>query len=152
MASEVILVQGTEIRISTAEVTELGNSPASSQGGMATLDCISREIQYQGGQAPEIDTTTICSNAKEFRLGLEDPGTMSITGHWVQGHPAHAVIRAAAKDKKTRMIEVVFQDGSIFRALALVSQRSWSAAVDGVVSATFNFRLTGEVEEIDAPV
>lgn len=147
MASEVILVQGTAIRISTAAVDNLDASPAAPS--FATLDCISREIQYQGGQAPEIDVTTICSTAKEFRLGLEDPGTMSVTGHWKQGHPAHNVIRTAAKDKQTRVIEVIFEDGSIFRALALVSQRSWSASVDGVVSATYNFRLTGAVEEVD---
>lgn len=150
MASEVLLVQGTAIRISTNPVDDAGNSPLVVPGSMVSLNCISREIQYQGGQAPEIDVTTICSTAKEFRLGLEDPGTMSVTGHWKQGHPAHTVIRQAAADKQTRLIEVVFEDGSIFRALALVSQRGWSAAVDGVVSATYNFRLTGAVEEIDA--
>ncbi len=146
MASEVLLVQGTSIKISNTHVAEIGASPAPT---FATLDCIGREIQYQGGQAAEIDTTTICSTAKEFRLGLEDPGTMSLTGHWKQGHAAHNVIRAAATDKKTRLIQVTFEDGSIFKALALVSQRSWSAAVDGVVTATYNFRLTGATQETD---
>lgn len=147
MASQVVLVQGTSIKISETPVTELSPSP---MPDMISMDCISKEITYQGGTADEIETTTICSTAKEFRLGLEDPGTMSITGHWVQSHPAHAVIRQAARDKETRLIEVLFNDGSIFRALALVSQRAWSAAVSGVVSATFSFRLTGDVLEIDA--
>lgn len=146
MASEVVLVQGTGIRISTTEVATLAPDPAPA---FETLDCISREITYTGGTANENDVTTICSTAKEFRLGLEDSGTMAVTGHWVQGNAAHAVIRAAGKDKKRRLIEVEFEDGSLFRALALVAQRSWSAAVDGVVSATFNFRLTGETEEVD---
>lgn len=146
MPSEVLLVQGTSIRISVPEVTELNPSPLPS---FAVLDCIAREIQYQGGTATEIDVTTLCSTAKEFRLGLEDSGTMTVTGHWKQGDPAHTVIRQAASDKLTRLIEVTFVDGSIFKALALVSQRSWSAAVDGVVSATYNFRLTGATEEVD---
>lgn len=146
MPSEVLLVQGTSIKISVAAVSELNPSPTPV---MATLDCIGREIQYQGGTATEIDVTTLCSTAKEFRLGLEDSGTMTVTGHWKQGNPAHAVIRAAASDKQTRLIEVTFEDGSIFKALAFVSQRSWSAAVDGVVTATYNFRLTGATEEID---
>lgn len=146
MASDVLLVQGTSIRISTTEVTAISDSPTPQ---FATLDCIGREIQYQSGQAAEIDVTTICSSAKEFRLGLEDPGTMSLSGHWKQGHPGHNAIRTAASDKKTRLIEVTFEDGSIFRALALVSQRSWSAAVDGVVTSQINFRLTGATEEVD---
>jgi len=147
MASEVVLVQGTSIKISVATVAELAPSPTPT---FATLDCISREIQYQGGTATENDVTTICSTAKEFRLGLEDSGTMSVSGHWVQGNAAHTVIRTAAADKQTRLIVVEFEDGSTFSALALVSQRSWSASVDGVVSATYNFRLTGDTLEVDA--
>jgi len=150
MASEVLLVQGTHIDISTAEVTDI--DAVLESAAFARLDCILREIQYQGGTASENDVTTICSTAKEFRLGLEDSGTMSVNGHWMQGNAAHEVIKAAGKDKKTRLIEVTFENGSKFRALALVSQRSWSAGVDGIVSATYNFRLTGETQEIDAPV
>ncbi len=147
MASEVMLVQGTSIKISVAAQTELAPSPTPT---FATLDCLSREIQWQGGTASENDVTTICSTSKEFRLGLKDSGTMSISGHWKQGHPAHTVIRTADADKQTRLIVVEFEDGSTFSALALISQRSWSAAVDGIVSATYNFRLTGDTLEVDA--
>lgn len=148
MASEVVLVQGSSISISNDEVTDVAVTPAAPS---AVLDCIGREVSYQGGSANEIDVTTICSTAKEFRLGLSDSGTMSVSGHWVQGTDAHTVIRQADRDKKRRLIAVTFEDGSIFKALALVSQRSWNMAVDGVVSATFNFRLTGETLEVDAP-
>lgn len=150
MASEVLLVQGTHIDISILPVDDLTPSPPLLPGAFARLDCIAREIQYQGGTATENDVTTICSTAKEFRLGLEDSGTMSVTGHWKQGQEAHEVIKTAGKDKQTRLIRVEFEDGSTFSALALVSQRSWSAAVDGVVSATFNFRLTGDTLEVAA--
>lgn len=146
MASQVLQVQGTSIRISLTEVVAIGDSPSPA---FATLDCIGREIQYQGGQSTEIDVTTICSSAKEFRLGLDDPGTMSLSGHWKQGNAGHNAIRTASTDKKTRLIEVTFEDGSIFRALAIVSQRSFAAAVDGVVTAQYNFRLTGATEEVD---
>jgi len=140
MASKVLLVQGTSLQISTNEATSTGDSGLTFE----TLDCTSREMQWQGGQATENDTTTLCSTAKEFRLGLPDSGTMSVAGHWVISDDGQAVIKAADKDKKPRLIKVTFEDGSVFASLAIVSQRSWSAAVDGVVSATFNFRLTGE--------
>lgn len=144
--SEVLLVQGTSISISTNEVTELNPSPTPAS---ELLDCIGREIQVQGGSSTEIDVTTFCSTAREFRLGLSDSGSITVTGHWKQGNPAHAVIRAAAADKLTRLISVVFEDGSIFRCLAFVQQRSFSAAVDGVVTASYVFRITGATQEVD---
>lgn len=147
MSSEVLLVQGTAIRISDGEVTELAPSP---EPTFFTLDCITREITYTGGTATENDVTTICSTAKEFRLGLQDSGSLSVTGHWKPGNDAHEEIKVAAEDKLRRLIEVEFEDGSTFRALAYVSQRSWTAAVDGVVTATFNFRLTGPTMETAA--
>jgi len=115
MPSSVVLVQGTSVKISVNTVATLTPSPAPSY---AILDCIGREVTFTGGTASEIDVTSLCSTAKEFRLGLQDAGTMSVTGYWKQGHPAHTVIRVAAGDKRTRLIEVRFEDGSIFRALA----------------------------------
>lgn len=147
MSSEVLLVQGSSIKISDGQITDLAPSP---EPTFHELDCVAREITYTGGTATENDVTTICSTAKEFRLGLQDSGTLSVTGHWKPGNAAHEEIKAAAADKLSRLIEVEFEDGSIFRALAYVSQRSWSAAVDGVVSATFNFRLTGPTSEVAA--
>lgn len=144
--SEVVLVQGLSIEIGTTESTTLTPSPLPT---FALLDCIGREIQYQGGTATEVDVTTFCSTAKEFRLGLEDSGTMTVNGHWKQGNTAHNAIRTAAGDKLSRLIRVTFSDGSIFKCLAFVSQRSFSAAVDGVITATYNFRLTGATAETD---
>jgi hypothetical protein len=148
MSSKVLLVQGTSIKISEEEATS--TDPAQTPGlTFEVLDCTGREIQWQGGQATENDVTTLCSTAKEFRLGLTDAGTMSVNGHWLQSDPAQKVIKAADRDKKPRLIQVIFEDGSIFASLALVSQRSWSGAVDGVVTGAFNFRLTGEPLETD---
>jgi hypothetical protein len=143
MPSSVIPVRGLSVRLSVGEVSSVDDG----FGEYVTLDCISRSITYDGGVAGEVDVSSFCSNAKETRFGLENSGTISVQGHWLQGHPAHAVIRAAALDKRKRLFEVTFVDGTTFKALAFVSQRSWAAAVDGVVSATFNFRLTGPVSE-----
>lgn len=146
MSSKVLLVQGLTLQISVGEVDEVNPSPIPE---MVSLDCTSREISVTGGTATENDVTTFCSTAKEFRMGLRDSGTMSINGHWKQGEPAHTVIRTADADKLKRLIQVTFEDGSVWKALAFVSQRSWSAAVDGIVSASYNFRLTGETNEDD---
>lgn len=149
MANPVLLVQGTKLDISIAAVTDINTVVAAA--GFASLDITAKSVQYQGGTADEIDATVLASSAKEFRLGLQDAGTMTVSGHWVQADDAQAVIKAAAQDKKTHLIRVTFSDSSTFSALALVSQRSWDAQVSGVVSATFNFRLTGDTVEVAAP-
>lgn len=146
MPSQVVLVQGSTFKISEEEVTELTPSPTPD---MATIDCIGRELQVQGGTKTENDTTTFCSTAKEFRLGLKDAGSMTLNGHWVQGHAAHNAIRDAENDSLTRLVEITFPNGSIWRSLALVSQRSFSGVVDGVWTGSFVFRLTGSTQEVD---
>lgn len=146
MTSAVLLVQGMTLQISEAECEELNPSPLPT---MATLDCVARDVTVTGGSKTETDVTTLCSTAKEFRLGLRDSGTMSISGHWKQGHAAHVVIRQADSDNLKRLLVATFSDGSVWKSLAFVSQRSWGASVDGVVSATYNFRLTGDVNEDD---
>ena len=145
MPSQALLVQGSSIRLTTNEQTAIPfTAPA-----YVTLDCIGREIQLQGGTSPEIDTTSFCSTAKEFRLGLPDAGTMTIQGFWKQGHAAHTALRDAARDKLTRGMEITFEDFSTVRVLFSVQQRSFSMAVDGVVSASYTLRLTGELVEDD---
>lgn len=145
--SKVVLVQGTSVQVSEDAQTVTNPTP---MPDMVSLDCTAREIQYQSGTANEIDVTTFCSTAKEFRLGLDDPGQFTFTGHWVQSDEAHAVIRAAALDKESRLFIVTFADGSTFSALGFVSQRSFSASVDGVVTGSFTIRLTGATAEHDA--
>ncbi len=147
MPSQVVLVQGTSVQVSEDTETDVSPSPLPD---MVSLDCTAREIQYQSGTANEIDVTTFCSTAKEFRLGLDDPGQFTFTGHWVQSDAAHAVIRQAALDKLPRLFIVTFADGSTFSGLGFVSQRSFSAAVDGVVTGSFTIRLTGATAEVDA--
>ena len=145
--SSVMLVQGITISFSTATMAAVSEFDASPAPAVTQLECLSREVTVQGGSSSEIDVTTLCSTAKEFRLGLEDTGSMNITGHWLQSDPAHISIKNAAADKLARGIEVTFSDNTTYRCLAFVQQRSWSAAVDGVVTATYTFRLTGAATE-----
>lgn len=145
MSSKVLLVQGTSVEISTTVATDTTGAGLTFE----TLDCTSRQVQWQGGTATENDVTTLCSTAKEFRLGLSDAGTLTVTGHWLQVDLAQKAIKAADKDKKARLVRVIFEDGSRFSSLAFVSQRSFDGSVDGVVSGAFAFRLSGEPLEED---
>lgn len=147
MSSKVVYVQGSSLKISK----EVAESTDATSLTFESLDCVGRQVQWQGGQATENDVTTFCSTAKEFRLGLSDSGTLTVSGHWVTADAAQKAIKAADKDKKPRLIVLTFSDGSTFSSLALVQQRSFDGSVDGVWTGSFNFRLTGEVKETEAP-
>jgi hypothetical protein len=145
MASEVILVQGLTIRMTSNAQTVIPPVAPS----YVSLDCIGREIQLQGGSSTEIDVTTFCSTAKEFRLGLGDSGSFTVNGHWKQGNAAHTAIRTANTDKQRRYVEITFEDFSVVKFLAFVQQRSMGASVDGVVTASYVFRVSGPLVEDD---
>jgi hypothetical protein len=150
MTSVVTTVQGMSVDISTSECTDVNITPLPD---MASLNCLTKNVSVTGGSSSEIDITTLCSTSKEFRLGLSDAGTMSIGGFWKIDDPAHIALREADEDHLPRLIVVTFSDGSSWKCLALVSQRNWSAAVDGVVEATYSLRLTGQpVETVATPV
>lgn len=148
MPAQAIVVQGTTLEISSAEQTNVNVDPIPT---MVSIDCTTRELQYQDGSTTENDVTTICSTAKEFLLGLTDSGSMSLTGFFKIGDVGHEALKAAKADKLARLVVVTFVDGSAFKGTAYVTQRSWSAAVDGVVGATANLRFTGPTVEVEAP-
>ncbi len=148
MATKAITVQGSTLELSTVEVTDVNVTPLPD---MESLDCLEKQVQYQDGSTTENDVTTICSTAKEFLLGLTDSGSMSLTGFYNIGDPGHAALKAAKDDKLLRLVIFTFVDGSKFKGTAYVTQRSWSAAVDGVVEATANLRFSGPTVEVEAP-
>lgn len=147
MASVSQLVQGTTIEVSTTAQTELAPSPFPTMQG---LECLMREVTWTGGTSPEIDTTTICSTAKEFKLGLADPGSISFSGHWKQDDAGHIILKTADSSKDLYLFVVTFEDATTFTFLASVQQRSWGASVDGVVTASYTLRLSGPTAETES--
>lgn len=147
MSTKAQLVKGSKLDISTAEHTDVNTAPTA--GATESLDCSARTVAWQSGGKEEIDVTAICSTAKEFLLGLKDSGSFTVSGFWNQGDAAQKVVKAADADGKKRHIKMTFADGSTFSSLALVSGRSWSAGVNGVVEGEWTFRCTGETVETE---
>jgi len=144
MSSQAQLVQGSTLKISTAAVESL-TSPATPL--MADLSCLTREVNVQGGQATDIDTTALCSVAKETMLGLVDNGTVSINGYFKIGDAGHEALKAAAADKALRLLRIDFPNGSSWAGTVRVQQKTFALAVDGVVSASYNLRISGPTAE-----
>ena len=52
-------------------------------------------IQGPGGQANEIDVTDLNSTAKEFRMGLQDEGSITMDILYIPANASHAALRTA---------------------------------------------------------
>ena len=103
------------------------------------------------GEASEIDTTTLCSKSKEYRLGLRDAGNFSINFNVVLDDLGQAELRKAQADGFIRNVKVVLpnKDSMVFDAL--VKSYTVSGGVDAVLTGSSGLRITGEVSFVIAP-
>ncbi|WP_246795626.1 phage tail tube protein [Burkholderia perseverans] len=140
-------VLGMQLQVSTTSSTD----PTDATLVFADLAVTIKQPQYQGAASAKIDVTTIASEAKEYALGLSDPGTFAMSGNWKSTDPAQMALLAAHADKKPRVVKATFPDNSAFSFVGLVDQFTWSADPDNVVTATFNMQVTGTVAVAQPP-
>lgn len=141
--SEYVLAKGTQIEMSTNEVTDIesGESGATWQ----SLDTVKKTVSWSGTTKDEIDVTTFASgDSKEFAVGMKDPGSLTISGHYVLNSEAYQAIIAADKDEKKRLFRITFADGGKFKALGFVRERSFEDSVQDVVTGSVTIRLSGK--------
>lgn len=105
---------------------------------------------YSGfdGQASEIDTTTLCSTAKEKSLGLQDFGGMSADLHYVEDDAFQIEAKVAKREGLPRWFKLVKKNGYIKVFEGFVRSLSDSGAVDGTNAGTLAVTITGEVYEV----
>lgn len=112
--------------------------------------CEARDFSIAGGQAAEIDVTTMCSTAVETRIGLQDYGEATMNVNFVPGDPALLELQAAAADAQARWFKVVLPQGSgVMVFQAFVRQISMSFGVNQAIQGSVGLRLSGPIEFID---
>ncbi|MEQ5673230.1 phage tail tube protein [Providencia stuartii] len=131
--------QGTKISVSRLAATDITAVETDS----VSIDCTTKEVSFTGGQKADIDVTTFCSTEQENINGLAAPAEVTISGNWTPDE-GQEVLRQAYDDDTVHAFKVVFPSGNGFAFLAEVRQNSWSAATNGVVSASFTLRLKGK--------
>lgn len=105
---------------------------------------------YSGfdGQASEIDTTTLCSTAKEKALGLQDFGGMSADIHYVEDDAFQVEAKVAKRAALPRWFKLVKKNNYVKIFEGYVRSISDSGAVDGTNTGTMAVTITGEVYEV----
>ena len=140
MSSKFERTQKTVISVSDGPATEANPATAKWLG----FSCSTREISFTGGQKSDIEVTTLCSDEQEMEDGLPAAGEMSITRNWSAYDDAQKSLSQAYEDGSLRAVRIIFPSGAGYAYLVSVRQDSWSASTNGVVSATYSFRIKGK--------
>lgn len=99
------------------------------------------------GAASEIDVTNFASVAKEFRLGLIDNGMISFECHLDNADGWQLACRAAQVGSLLKTFKLILPSGSTPNASfsGFVKKFSLQGAVDGVVAASIDVKISGAV-------
>jgi hypothetical protein len=132
MASNAVPTQGTVVAIDN------GSAVFTTIGEVRTLS-------LPGNPAPEIDVTHLGSTAREFRLGLADNGTASLTCAHVFDDAGQVIVRGLAGSSTVRKLRVTYPESPAQKIEfdVLVQQVSHSVDIDTTWTAEFTFRVTG---------
>lgn len=102
-------------------------------------------FQAFDGQAAEIDVTHLQSTAKEFIMGLQDFGTLSVDVNYLTGDSGQDKMRAAKSTRVIQDFRLTLSDltTALFRGYVLSAPIS--GGVDAKVDGSFAIRITGAV-------
>jgi len=97
------------------------------------------------GAASEIDVTNLDSTAKEFSLGLQDFGKLSININPDFDDAGQNAMRAAKADGTKKWFKLTLPNGRVASFQALVKSAPWQGGVDQVIEGTVELRISGNV-------
>lgn len=98
-----------------------------------------------GGSSPEIDATTICSEASEFEVGLPDFGTTQFDYNFAPRTAIQMAVEQAYRNQDTVAIRVKLpRNGGEMVQLGFVQQTSESASNGGLWTGSMTVRNTGQ--------
>ncbi|CDG20588.1 Major tail subunit [Xenorhabdus poinarii G6] len=130
---------GTSLSVSAESTTD----DTSSAIKWIAIDTSVKEINYTGGQKSDIEVTTLGSREQEMINGLAAPAEITISGHWTAEEEGQDILRLAYSTDNAYAFRIQFPSGNGYTFVAEVRQESWSAAANGIVSASFTLRMKG---------
>ena len=106
-------------------------------------------VSGPGGQANEIDVTDLSSTAKEFRMGLQDEGSITLDINYIPANTVHAGLRSDRANQTLRSFRITFTDSPVttWTFSAYVLGFEVSNAVDDVTKASVTLRVSGSITE-----
>lgn len=100
-------------------------------------------IGAPSGEAADIDTTHLESEAMEYLTGLPDNGNIEIAMNAIEGDPGHDELIDAMDVQERRWLQIVWSSGATWSIKALVKKYTWAAGVNSKIEAASSFRTSG---------
>lgn len=123
---------------------------ATSNGGSFVNCCEARNFTGFDGQASEIDVTTMCSTAMEYRPGLQDFGAFNFTMNYVPSDPAQKIMQDAKATGEILWWKLMLPNDSEGNPMgtwlfqAFVRQMTLAGGVNAALESNVVLRITGE--------
>lgn len=97
------------------------------------------------GSASEIDVTNLDSVAKEFRLGLTDPGQFTFEIDYDSANAGHMALRARQISGVLSNFKLTLPNATVITFAAYVKKFSLGGGVDAVAKTSVDLRISGAV-------
>jgi len=138
--------------MSSSALSSQGMTIAVGDGGGPEVFTVITEVKSidgPGGQANEIDVTDLSSTSKEFKLGLQDEGDITLDISYLPTNTIHAQLRSDRSAGTQRNYQITFTDTAptTWTFAALVKGFSINNAVDATTGASVTLRVTGSITQ-----
>lgn len=150
LAGVVSVASGTEFTIKDINSTDF---TAYTSGGTATPftfieSCQHKTYNFDDPGASDIDITTLCSDEKEFGVGLPDPGNFTANMNYVEDDAAQIEIQKGRSDGVLRYFRIHKRNKWIKVFTASVKSFTDAGAVDGTNTSDLALRISGPKVEV----
>lgn len=112
-------------------------------------------VNMEDGESADIDVTCLSSDAKEYLVGLQDSGSLSLDLNVVFGDAGYVLMQTAkaSGDLVGFQIELKKEGaettGRTFTFEGFVKSLPFTGAVDSAITGTASVRISGSVTEAD---
>ena len=97
------------------------------------------------GSASELDRTNLASTAKEFALGLVDPGQFSVNVDQDNSDAGQIALRAKQQSGAISNFKLVLPNGNTASFTGFVKKFGTQGGVDALVKSAVDIRISGSV-------
>ena len=97
------------------------------------------------GSASEIDVTNLASTAKEYRLGLTDPGQFTIEIDYDNTNFGHAALRSKQVSGLLSNFQLTLPNANVITFTGYVKKFALAGGVDAVAKTAVDIRISGAI-------
>lgn len=154
LTAPITVTDTDEIEMLVDTTGTAGTAAGGTAHALAFHELCLKDIDLSGGEASQIDATTMCSTAKEYQMGLRDSGTCTVNYNsdpCAEGQQELDSAQAAGTSRWFRFMYPVFNGDTthVWKEFeAFVTSTGFSAGVDALIAGTASLRVTGEIHTV----